>query len=72
MDDDLDDIAVSVNYFIAEELARQFHYKFVKFSTSYGFVVKDSLRKFDPLSPNGALMIAVCAEILKEAFPGRR
>jgi hypothetical protein len=50
----------------AEELARRFHTEYERLAPSYGYETRTETRKFDPDTPNGMLMIAVCAEILKE------
>ena len=48
---------------LPELLARQFHEAYERLAPSFGYQTKPETREFDPESPNGKLMIAVCAEI---------
>lgn len=48
----------------AEELAVLFHETYERLAPEFGYETKPETRKFDETSPNGKLMIAVCAEIL--------
>jgi len=47
----------------AETLARQFHETYERLAPSFGYVTREETREFNPTSPNGKLMIAVCAAI---------
>ncbi len=49
----------------AEKLARKFHNEYERLAPSFGYETRDDTKQFDPESPNGQLMIAVCEEILK-------
>ena len=46
-------------------LARQFHDAYERLAPSYGYETRPDTRDFDPNSPNGRLMTAVCKEIIK-------
>ena len=47
-------------------LARQFHDTYERLAPSHGYETRPDTRDFDPDSPNGRLMTAVCKEILKQ------
>jgi hypothetical protein len=51
---------------LAERLARRFHDLYEKLAPEYGYETKEETRQFDPDSPNGQLMIAVCRIIYSE------
>jgi len=46
-----------------EALARKFHETYERLAPQFGYETRAETRKFSPLSTNGMLMIAVCAEI---------
>jgi hypothetical protein len=46
------------------ELAQLFHETYERLAPSHGYETRPETRRFDPNSPNGRLMRAVCAEIL--------
>lgn len=46
-----------------EKLARLFHETYERLAPSFGYETRTETRKFDPNTPNGRLMIAVCAEL---------
>lgn len=46
-------------------LAVLFHHTYEKLAPESGYETRKETRVFDPESPNGRLMIAVCAEIQK-------
>lgn len=48
-----------------ERLARQFHDTYEALAPSFGYETREGTRIFDPESPNGKLMVAVCAVILR-------
>ena len=48
------------------ELARKFHETYERLAPKFGYVTRKETREFDPTSPNGRLMIAVCGELLNE------
>jgi hypothetical protein len=53
------------------ELAMRFHEIYERLAPSFGYETRTETRKFDPTTPNGKLMIAVCGEILSApAKPG--
>lgn len=43
-----------------EQLARKFHETYERLSPAFGYTTRQETRQFDPTSPNGKLMIAVC------------
>lgn len=51
---------------MSESIARKFHEVYERLAPDYGYVTREETRDFDPESPNGQLMIAVCAEVLYE------
>lgn len=51
---------------VAEAMARKFHEAYERLAPAYGYTTREDTREFDPTSPNGRLMIAVCGELLKE------
>lgn len=46
-----------------EKLARLFHETYERLAPSFGYETRTETRQFDPTTPNGSLMIAVCAEL---------
>lgn len=54
----------------AEQAARFFHDTYEHLAPSFGYETRTETRQFDPTSPNGKLMIAVCGEILSRLAPG--
>ena len=44
-------------------LAMRFHEAYERLAPSFGYETRDSTKEFNPDSPNGKLMIAVCAEL---------
>ena len=48
----------------ALELAKKFHETYERLAPLYGYQTRPVTREFDPDSPNGRLMVAVCQEIL--------
>lgn len=49
----------------AEQLANLFHETYESLAPSYGYETRPETKVFNPESPNGKLMIAVCTEVLK-------
>ena len=47
-------------------LAKQFHDIYERLAPQHGYVTRTETRQFDPDSPNGRLMIAVCKTILEQ------
>lgn len=45
------------------EIARQFHDTYERLAPSFGYETRSDTRSFDPDTPNGKLMTAVCQEI---------
>ena len=58
------DIPCAPNSCSALALARQFHDTYERLAPSHGYETRPDTRDFDPDSPNGRLMTAVCKEIL--------
>jgi len=50
----------------ALKLARSFHDLYESLAPSFGYQTKKETRQFDPNTPNGKLMVAVCSEILRK------
>lgn len=46
-----------------ERLAHLFHDTYERLASSFGYETRTDTRQFDPATPNGRLMIAVCSEI---------
>ena len=46
------------------DLAREFHDAYERLAPAYGYTTRQDTREFDPDSPNGKLMTAVCSEVL--------
>lgn len=47
-----------------ESLARIFHEAYERLAPNFGYETRPETRAFDPETPNGRLMIAVCEEIV--------
>lgn len=47
-----------------EALAQSFHDTYERLAPSFGYETRPDTKRFDPGSPNGRLMVAVCREIL--------
>jgi len=55
----------------AEKLARRFHELYETLAPIYTYQTREETKKFDPKTPNGKLMVAVCRRILTEKWePG--
>lgn len=50
----------------AEALARTFHNIYEQLAPKFGYETRAETKQFDPTTPNGQLMIAVCGEILAQ------
>ncbi len=53
----------------AEQLAITFHNIYERLAPDFGYETRKETRDFDPTTPNGRLMIAVCREILQYHLP---
>jgi hypothetical protein len=53
----------------AEQLARRIHEAYERLAPSFGYETRKETRAFDPTTPNGKLMIAVCAELQSAPTP---
>lgn len=49
-----------------EKIARQFHNTYERLAPKFGYKTREDTKDFDPESPNGKLMIAVCGEVVKQ------
>lgn len=49
----------------AAEVAMLFHDTYERLAPTFGYETREETRQFDPTSPNGALMIAVAASVLR-------
>jgi hypothetical protein len=47
-----------------EDLARRFHTEYERLAPEHGYETREETRSFDPASPKGRLMVAVCGRIL--------
>ena len=47
-----------------ETLARVFHDTYERMAPGFGYETREETRQFDPETPNGELMIAVCENII--------
>jgi hypothetical protein len=47
----------------ALKVATDFHEAYERLAPSFGYETRTETRKFDPESPNGKLMMAVCHEV---------
>ena len=52
-----------------EALARRFHETYERLAPQFGYETRRETREFDPQSPNGRLMIAVCSELTTPSTP---
>lgn len=48
---------------LREAVALKFHEAYERLAPTFGYVTRSDTREFDPASPNGQLMIAVCGEV---------
>ena len=48
------------------ELAVSFHVTYEKLAAQFNYQTRTDTRIFDPESPNGRLMVAVCNELIEE------
>ena len=55
-----------INIMTDKELAILFHDTYERLAPIYGYETREETKEFDPDSPNGQLMIAVCGEINKQ------
>ena len=55
----------------AEQLAREFHNRYEQYAPSFGYETRKDTRAFDPTTPNGKLMIAVCANLIHSGLAGQ-
>ena len=55
----------------AGSLARMFHDEYERQAPNFGYETRPDTRTFDPLSPNGLLMIAVCRTV-RERMRGEK
>lgn len=53
----------------AQHMARMFHEAYERLAPEFGYATREDTRTFDPESPNGLLMTAVCAELLNTYTP---
>jgi len=51
----------------ALQLAIRFHETYERLAPSFGYETRKETRAFDPTTPNGRLMVAVCAELAQPA-----
>jgi hypothetical protein len=49
-------------------LANQFHTIYERLAPSFGYETRTETRLFSPSTPNGKLMVAVCAEIIEDGY----
>lgn len=51
----------------AESWAKQFHDEYERLAAQFHYTTRADTRAFDPASPNGQLMIAVCKVVITRA-----
>ena len=51
----------------ALELAQKFHEVYERLAPKFSYETRKETRQFDPTTPNGRLMVAVCGELLQPA-----
>jgi hypothetical protein len=56
----------------AELIARRFHDTYERLAPSFGYETRADTKAFDPTSPNGKLMTAVCGEVAAEVEAAAR
>ncbi len=49
----------------ALDLAILFHETYERLAPEYGYETRTETRRFDPDTPNGQLMVAVCGELIE-------
>lgn len=54
---------------VGERAARLFHDTYERLAPEFGYETRKDTRQFDPGSPNGKLMIAVCGEVVAALSP---
>jgi len=54
----------------ASSLARKFHDTYERLAPQFGYETRIGTKTFDPASPNGKLMAAVCAEVVEPIREG--
>ena len=54
----------------AEAMARYFHDTYEALAPSFGYETRADTKQFDPQSPNGRLMIAVCQNVIERHMEG--
>ena len=52
-----------------EAMARRFHETYERLAPTFGYETRPDTKDFDPTSPNGRLMIAVCSELATPTPP---
>jgi hypothetical protein len=57
------DQAAEVEHMDGEKTARLFHDTYERLAPSFGYKTRADTKAFDPTTPNGRLMIAVCSEV---------
>ena len=55
----------------AEAMAKYFHDTYEALAPSFGYETRPDTKQFDPQSPNGRLMIAVCQNVIERHMEGK-
>lgn len=50
------------------EVAKRFHDVYERLAPQFGYETRPDTKQFDPNTPNGKLMVAVCGEIGQQLF----
>lgn len=57
---------------VALQWATRFHETYERLAPSFGYETRPDTKAFDPDTPNGRLMIAVCGEVVTAALTAAR
>ena len=55
-----------------QEMAREFHDTYERLAPQFGYETRKDTKQFDPTTPNGKLMMAVCDHVVTKAIQAER